>query len=80
MLIGVMLLTSLFGGGSGVIWVEEGFKLACTLLFEKCGPKLVLAVRKTKTKMDRASQLNFLMIVGSSQEIMPLRIAVVCAT
>ena len=36
----------------------------CTLLFEKCGLKLALAVRKTTTKVDRASQLISSMIVA----------------
>ena len=36
----------------------------CTLLFEKHNLKLVLAVRKTKTKMDWASQIILSMIVA----------------
>ena len=36
----------------------------CTLLFEKRGLKLELAVRKTPSKIDQASQLFFSMIVG----------------
>ena len=58
-------LAKLFGG--------EGYGLkkdqaTCTLFFEKHGLKLAvsLAVRKTKTKMDRASQLIFSMIVAGS--------------
>ena len=53
LLIGVMFSTSLldhstlFGGGRGGIWVEEGFKL-----HEKRGLKLALNVRKTTTKID----------------------------
>ena len=36
----------------------------CTLLFGKHSLKLAPAVRKTKTKIDQASQLSFSMIVG----------------
>ena len=48
LLIGIMLSTSLldlstlFGGGRGGIWVEEGFKLHAHLLFEKRSLKLAL--------------------------------------
>ena len=69
MLIGVTLSTSLlhlstlFGGGWGGIWVEEGLKLHAHFCLKKHGLKLALAVRKTNTKMDRASQLLFSQIV-----------------
>ena len=69
MLIGVMLSTSLldlsilFGGGRGGIWVE-GFRLHAHYCLKNRGLKLVLAVRKTKIKMDQASQLIFSMIVA----------------
>ena len=55
----LMGLSTLFGGSRGRIWVEEGFKLHARYCLKKHGLKLVLAVRKTKTKMDRASQLIF---------------------
>ena len=71
LLIGVILSTSLldlstlFGGGRRGIWVEEGFnfKLHAHYCLKKRGLKLALDVRKTTTKIDRASQLIFSMIV-----------------
>ena len=69
MLIGVILSTSLldlstlFGGGRGGIWVEEGFKLHARYCLKNHGLKLAPAVTKTKTKIDRAFQLEVSMIV-----------------
>ena len=67
MLIGAMLSISLldhstlFGRGEGMGW--RRVQAARTLLFEKQGLKLVLAVRKTKTKLDQGSKLFFSMII-----------------
>ena len=55
-------LNIVWGGRGGLGW--RSVQVTCTLLFEKHGLKLALAVRKTKIKMDRASQLIFPMIVG----------------
>ena len=62
LLTSLLHLSTLFGGGWGGIWVEEGFKL--TLLFEKHCLKLAVYVRKTKSKMGRAFQHIFSMIVA----------------
>ena len=70
MLIGVTLSTSLFNLSTLFGGVRQGYGLkkvqaTGTSLFQKYGLKLALAVRKTISKSDRASQLIFSMIVAN---------------
>ena len=65
--ISLLDVSAMFDGGRGGMWVEEGFKIHARycLKKKKHGLKSALAVRKTKAKIDRASQLIFSMIVDT---------------
>ena len=67
-------VVNFFVGPLNIVWWGEGrdmgwrrVQATCTLLFAKRGLKLALAARKTTTKIDRASQLIFWMIVATTE-------------